>query len=233
MLDKNDGLPEQYLDDKTLRWAEALAHDILSPLAALDIMTRNLSGLSDEQREGIRSAIRRIRSISTSLPKTKVEGRINVLRPAGPLTLPKIVQGIHEIIAEKRLQYSSKPKIKLKVVSSRMGEVGKIHVQLAEILRMLSNLIDNSVEAIGNQGVILVLLHKNTNELKISVRDNGRGIPAHILPELSRRGFTFGKTHGKGLGLHMTRKLVESYGGRLEVVSQLGHGTEVILLLPF
>jgi hypothetical protein len=78
MLDKNDGLLEQALDDKTLHWAEALAHDILSPLAALDIMTRNLSGISDEQREGIRSAIKRIRSISTSLPKTKGEGRVGV-----------------------------------------------------------------------------------------------------------------------------------------------------------
>jgi signal transduction histidine kinase len=154
------------------------------------------------------------------------------MQPAGTLNLPKIVQGIHEIIAEKRLQYTSKPKIKLKVVASRMGEGGRIHVCLAEILRMLSNLIDNSVEAIDDHGLILVLLNKNENELKISVRDNGRGIPSHILPELSRRGFTFAKAYGKGLGLHTTKKLIESYGGRLEIVSQLGRGTEVILLLP-
>ena len=66
---------------------------------------------------------------------------------------------------------------------------------------------------------------------RISVSDNGAGIPAELLPRVFEPRFST-RTSGAGLGLAIVRRLVESWGGRIEVESREGEGTLVTVQLP-
>jgi signal transduction histidine kinase len=64
----------------------------------------------------------------------------------------------------------------------------------------------------------------------VSVADDGRGIDPELLPRIFEPRFST-NTSGSGLGLAIVRRLVESWGGRVEVASELGRGTVVTLHL--
>jgi signal transduction histidine kinase len=65
--------------------------------------------------------------------------------------------------------------------------------------------------------------------LRVSIQDQGRGIPSEILPRLGELGFTFKKPGGSGLGLHHAKTTLERFGGSLQIKSSLGVGTLIAL----
>jgi signal transduction histidine kinase len=97
---------------------------------------------------------------------------------------------------------------------------------------MLSNLVNNSVEALERGGSVTVSLARRGGSVEITVRDNGKGIPAEVLQRLGRRGETYGKAGGSGLGLHHARAAAEAWNGSLNISSEPGKGTETVILLP-
>jgi signal transduction histidine kinase len=80
-------------------------------------------------------------------------------------------------------------------------------------------------------GVITVSTEDSTGGYRITVSDNGEGIPPESLSQLTAP-FTTRKVNGSGLGLYLTREIVEHHGGRLDIQSIRGEGTSVIITLP-
>jgi signal transduction histidine kinase len=99
-----------------------------------------------------------------------------------------------------------------------------LHHLAAEVL---DNAMDEAVA--GHATRIEVTLAPGN---RLTIVDNGRGIPAELLPKLTQKGATFGKAGGHGLGLHHARRMLESWGGGLAITSQYGRGTTVTLTLP-
>ena len=97
---------------------------------------------------------------------------------------------------------------------------------------MLSNLINNAVEALDDDGKVRLRILPSGNRLNIIIEDNGRGIPEDLLSKLGQRGNTFGKVGGSGLGLHHAIKVAESFSGKVAIESEIGKGTLVIIDLP-
>ncbi len=222
--------------------AEQVSHDIRSPLAALGVVEQDLEGLSEEKRILIRSAIRRIRDIANNLLEsnraTARQEKAAVTQELFSIELIPVF--IDSMISEKRLQFKSKPEIEIESVCHSnflsnfspnfYGIFAKI--QPTEFKRVLSNLINNSVEALNKQGRIEVNLSAKAHELVIRIRDSGRGIPSDILPRLMQRGETYGKKEGTGLGLFHAKTTLESWGGGIEISSHPPEGTTVTLRLP-
>jgi hypothetical protein len=71
-----------------------------------------------------------------------------------------------------------------------------------------------------------------TDEVVVTVRDNGTGIPESILPRIFEPFVSSKGQRGTGLGLAVARKIAERHGGRLEVVSTSRSGTEIAMRLP-
>lgn len=211
-----------------------VAHDIRSPLAALDSITKEVEQLPGETRLVVQSAIGRIREIADDLidrnRQWKAEGGT---APDAPAPAPQLLTAlIGPLIAEKRLQFRSQAGIE---IEARLGpETDGLYanIQPAEFKRLLSNLVNNAVEAMGDKGMVIISLTQDDDVIKIGVQDSGKGIPSEILKKLGQRGETHGKTGGSGLGLYYARTTVESWGGNLAIDSVEGKGTVVTLTLP-
>jgi signal transduction histidine kinase len=78
---------------------------------------------------------------------------------------------------------------------------------------------------------VVVEVHSETESAVISVTDNGRGIPPEHIAHIFRPFYTT-KGNGTGLGLSLTRRIVEQHRGRIEVTSELGNGTRFQVYLP-
>lgn len=212
--------------------AAQVAHDIRSPLAALDTALKDVSGLPEEKRELISAAAGRIRDIADDLLEKNRGGTAAPPRAPKPLE-PRLLPGlIVPVIEEKRLQYRGSAGVAIETVFAAGASGLRARVDPVEFGRLLSNLVNNSVEALERSGRVTVLLSRRGSSAEIMVRDDGKGIPAELLGRLGNRGETHGKAGGSGLGLHHARTAVESWGGSLAISSEPGKGTEVTLLLP-
>jgi two-component system cell cycle sensor histidine kinase PleC len=101
---------------------------------------------------------------------------------------------------------------------------------------MLLNLLSNAVK-FTEKGGIMVEARATDTHITLRVIDTGKGIPKEHLPRLARPfeqvENELARDHpGTGLGLALTKSLVEMHGGRLEIDSQQGKGTVVTIHLP-
>ena len=219
--------------------ASQVAHDIRSPLAALTAIESDLGALDEEKRLMVRSAVNRIRDIANNLLQNNRE-LVATGQDPGTEALPKqsassqlLSSLIEPLISEKRLQFRSKIGIVIDGQLSPDSYGLFAAVQATEFKRVISNLINNAVEVLGDQGKVDISLHDGPeNSILIRVTDNGRGIPPEILAKLGNRGETHGKEGGSGLGLYHARTKVESWGGKLKLESTVGVGTTVVIALP-
>jgi signal transduction histidine kinase len=93
------------------------------------------------------------------------------------------------------------------------------------------NLVLNALEAMPQGGRLEVGVSEARGKVEVSIADSGVGIAAETLREIGQP-FTSTKAQGSGLGLFLTRRLLESAGGTLEIESAIGRGTRCIVRLP-
>ena len=101
-----------------------------------------------------------------------------------------------------------------------------------QILIAFRNLIRNAVDAMPNGGILQITCERRDERVVVSVADSGVGIPAENLERIFEPLFST-KTRGIGLGLAITRAIVERNGGPLSVTSQLGYGSTFVVELNF
>jgi signal transduction histidine kinase len=108
-----------------------------------------------------------------------------------------------------------------------------IFADKTQIIRVFNNLIQNSVQAIGQEddGIIDISLEARENKYIIRVRDNGPGIPEETIDKIFSPSFTT-KTSGMGLGLALVRSIILEAGGEVTFESSAEKGTSFIITLP-
>jgi signal transduction histidine kinase len=100
---------------------------------------------------------------------------------------------------------------------------------------VLDNLLGNAVKYSPDGGEVLVTVEAVGGQAHLRVADQGQGIPADALPRLFERfyrGQPAAGDSGLGLGLYISRMLVEAHGGRIWVESELGVGSTFTIALP-
>jgi signal transduction histidine kinase len=216
--------------------ARQVAHDIRSPLTALEVVAASASELPEEKRILVRAAVTRITDIANSLLKRSHDlAQAPNLSGNGPqeeLSLQLLSTLVENMVTEKRLQLGegSAVEVLAELGPESYGLFSKI--QPTEFKRMLSNLINNAIEAISGKGIVKVGLAPSPQGISLRVWDTGRGIAPEILPKLMQKGATFGKPGGSGLGLFHARTSVEAWRGKLHLHSVPTKGTSVEVALP-
>jgi two-component system NtrC family sensor kinase len=103
----------------------------------------------------------------------------------------------------------------------------------AQIEQVLLALIMNAIDAMPRGGTLWIETQLTHDEVEIKVRDDGAGIALDVLPQIFEPFMTTKENgHGVGLGLAISRGIVERHNGRIEVESQLGRGTTFTVTLP-
>jgi len=110
----------------------------------------------------------------------------------------------------------------------------KAPVVPGQIEQVLLNLIINARQAMPNGGRVMIrLTHDLENDMvDLVVRDNGAGIPADKLPKIFEPFYTTKQAVGTGLGLWVTKELVQKQGGSIRVRSKVGVGTVFSIVFP-
>jgi len=138
---------------------------------------------------------------------------------------------LNEIVGEAVSLYSGQRKVKLEVSTDQRLPV--LDIDRDQIKRVLINLIDNAVAAVGDEGVVTVETHflEELKLARIEVADTGGGIPAEIRQRLFEPYFSTKKT-GTGLGLAIVSNIISDHNGYIRVRENQPRGTRFVIELP-
>jgi two-component system, NtrC family, nitrogen regulation sensor histidine kinase NtrY len=127
--------------------------------------------------------------------------------------------------------YLNEPTVKVRL--DKTEEKLVIFSDKSQLLRVFTNLLENAVQAIpeDREGRVHVILSKDGNNALISVRDNGQGIEEEVAERIFQPYFTT-KSSGTGLGLAMTKKIIEFWQGQIWFETIEGEGTTFFIRLP-
>ncbi len=210
-----NGVPVFALDDL----ANAL------PDESLDAALRSVaSGVTTRLlAEDIERAATRIHDLVGAIKRFTYMDRATVREPAN------IAQGISDtiaVLASKAKSKSASIKLDIPPDLPTVGAYG------GELNQVWSNLIENALDALGNGGTVTVSARPERGNVVVRIVDNGSGIPADVLPRIFDPFFTTKPMgQGTGLGLDISRRIVTSHEGAIEVESRPGR-TEFRVSLP-
>ena len=112
--------------------------------------------------------------------------------------------------------------------------MSEVQLDAMHFYRYLLNLLSNAVDACKEEGRICVRVYrgKGRSRFTVSVTDNGEGMTAETCGRLFEEFFTTKGGRGTGLGLPVTRKLIQQMNGTIKCHSVLGAGTRFVFSLP-
>lgn len=214
-----------------------LTHDMRTPLLAaiqtLKFFLEGAIGELDEKQKVL---------LSTMLQSNEdLLGLVNALLEvyrfeSGKLTLCKTNFPVRDLVAQcysELKPLAEKKNLKFEVINEPDEEV-YISADRGEIKRVITNLCGNALNYTNKGGEIKVLAKAQNGDFIFSVTDNGNGIPQEDIPHLFKRfsqGTAKKRSTGTGLGLYLSRQIIEAHGGKIWVDSKINKGSEFSFLL--
>ena len=230
---RNIQLLEERLESERLstigRMISTIVHDFRNPMTAI----RGYAAMIEEVDLGPE---RRKQCAHLVVEETdRLNGMIDEILEftrGGPSRLKRRQVGVEELLA--KLQRLIEPDMASRGIrfTSELGYAGTVSVDLDRILRAMLNIASNALDAMEPGGTFAVRSRGRDGLVEIDLSDTGRGIPAELQPRIYEPFFTHGKPRGIGLGMSITRKIVEEHGGRIRLESELGRGTTFTVCLP-
>ena len=212
----------------------AVSHDLKNPLATM-VMTAELLARSEAPDEKRRRWVESLRRSADAM-KHLIEDLLDIARiEAGRLTIEEQRCAAGALLAEALdLMEPLAQQKRLRLERQVPGREVYVRCDRPRILRVLSNLIGNSIKFTSEGGAITVRAELADREVRFSVTDTGSGIVADELPHIFERFWQARKTArlGAGLGLAIAKGIVEAHTGRIWAQSEVGKGSTFFFTLP-
>lgn len=231
-IDERDLIARQRQD-----FVSRLAHDLRTPMVAADrVLDLMAQGALGEMPEVMADAVRTLARSNSNLLEL-VNMLLEVYRyEAGSKRLHfrpvDLVELIDHVSAELSALATQKD-LRLSVVHK--GPIPHVIGDRLELRRVLTNLLGNALKFTdaGEITITVTAVHSDSCKVQMAISDTGPGIPKEEQTFLFQR-FAQGKHNkgGSGLGLHLTRQIVEAHQGTLELDSEVGRGSTFTVSLP-
>ncbi|MBN2372278.1 GAF domain-containing protein [bacterium] len=204
-----------------------IAHEIRNPLTSIKILIHSLIGRlppDDVRREDIaviENEIERMNQITKQF--------LDFARPSKPkkgdLDINKIIEDTLLLVSHELSE--------LEIETEKAFEsLPCIMADREQIRQVFLNLILNAIQSMPGGGRLIIETGIKDGQISISFQDTGRGIPEAIREKLFEPFFTT-KEEGIGLGLSITKRIIEDHQGKIRVESAEGKGTTFLISLPF
>jgi signal transduction histidine kinase len=210
------------------QFASTIIHDIKNPLT---IIRSGIEVLGDEdftaneKDEYLRMIMSEIDRLTNMLNDILDFAKGSIILHYEQVEIDPLIENLSRMFVQK----AEKHNIKL-VIDCESGITLKIDKY--RMIRTLSNIITNAIEAVGDGGKITISTQKKIFDLLIKIEDNGPGIPEDIKNLIFEPFITHGKKEGTGLGLSIVKKIIEAHGGNITFKSAPGSGTTFYISLP-
>ena len=218
----------------TGRMAAAIAHEINNPLEGLMnliFLARQSSSTNPKAQGYLLTAENELERVSHIARQT-----LGYYRDTGAPTEVHL----HELIENVLTVYQSKFLANGITVASSFDNLRKISVSRGEMLQIFSNVIANAIDAMAQGGKLNISLRRTMamrhDGIQVTISDEGTGISREHLERIFEPFFTTKGNLGTGIGLWVTKQLVERRGGRIMIVSNTEtgkSGTTVTIDIPF
>lgn len=224
-----------------------VAHEINTPLGALhsnhDVIERALNKLQDiledevvtpDELEEVRKIVRAMDGVlrTNGIAVERMVKLVDSLRTFGRPDRADIDRvDLHDGI-EGTLALLGHEIHDIEVVRE-YGDIPCVECYPDRINQVFMNLLLNALQAMGKSGTLTIRTRSDSHRACVAISDTGPGIPPHTLEHLFDPGFTTkGERIGMGLGLAISRQIVNQHSGDMQVESVLGEGTTFSVYLP-
>lgn len=210
--------------------AAGIAHDLNNPLQVIRSRAELLlesDPMSSEMKEDL-EAIHRQAQRAGRIVEEFLELSRQRSKALGPVDLNRLVERALLLIGDQMR------KVGIGIETDLHGELPAIVGDPTALERVLINLLTNARDAMPEGGSVTIStgpLSDREGWLHLSVADTGPGIAADKLQKIFDLLYTT-KSGGTGLGLWLSRRILQEHNGRLEVVSEIGNGSTFTMRLP-
>src|SRR5438445_469591 len=201
--------------------AAGVAHEINNPLAGIKntfLLLKDTIAPGHPYSQYVSMIDREIQRISDIVGQMYQLYRPDPAEPR-PIDLEAVLRDVSQIMAGLLRQH------RLTLRTEVAPDLPQVRLPQRDLIQVLCNLIRNAIEAPRPAGEICLSVMRDEEIVSIVVADHGHGIPAEVLPHIFDPFFTtkMGSTQGgMGLGLSVSRSLIQAMGGRIEVQTAVG-----------
>lgn len=230
---------EKMIDKMKSEFISIAAHQLRTPLSAIKwviqmALDEDVGKLNKEQKElltkGFQSNERMITLVNDLLDVSRIEdGRYEYSLKEGNFedVIEVVIENIEKLIAKHHIKF----------VLEKPEKFPNVVMDKERIILAFQNLVDNAIKYTPEYGSVEVKIVEEKGYLKVAVKDNGVGIPKGDQAKLFSKFFRASnvvrmETEGTGLGLFISKNIVEQHGGKINMKSEEGHGTEIIFTIP-
>jgi PAS domain S-box-containing protein len=206
------------------RLSATVAHEINNPLESvgnLIYLVKGTPNLPDEAAQQLLMAEQELERVSHITRQTL--GFYRESNEPGHVEIPALIESVLKL-------YSNKFRTKNITLTRDFGECPPIQGLAGELKQAMSNLISNAADAVNENGTIRVNLQCLENHdgkvVQVTIEDNGAGISAAHIDKIFEPFFTTKKDVGTGLGLWVTREIIQRHGGTIQVRSGNQNGVQ-------
>lgn len=210
--------------------ASSVAHEIRNPLNAIGTITQQLGkdfepkNNTAEFSELTKLVYKEVRRINDTIE--------NFLKFARPQPINPQLFSTKEFFESLSKQYSALLNDKMIKLSINEYWTGNVVWDITQMKQVFINLFENSIDAVKQNGEITIDVKETLSEtVEIKFKDNGPGISKDVQNKIFNLYFTT-KSNGSGIGLSIVQKIISEHNGSINVYSEPGNGTELIITIP-
>lgn len=216
-----------------------VSHDLRSPLATIQgyletIMIKDETLSDEERQEYMEIVLKNTRSLNSLVGELFELSKLDAQQVEPKFESISIADLVQDLAMQFR-PVAEKAGVTFEV--EMPDPVGLVKADIALVERAISNLIDNAIRYTPEGGKVKIVTSDDGAAVTVEVVDTGIGIPDEDLPHIFERFYRVEKSRSKdpgrgGLGLAITKKILDLHGSTLDVSSIMNHGTTFSFSLP-